>query len=777
MRDYLKRTVLLTCICTALLFNGCISAGKQTLPADESNETSWIDRGFEYSESVVNERILYPVSFSPLFKSDPDTESGDTVEILSEGASNNIFWQSKKTISLINSSISYTISVYNTDNGDEVQKSFLPEKYGLSTENGYLIDIKPYNDRFVICWADFDTDADGLYRQISERFIITDFLETYSEFDLFPEFCEAGILTDKSDSKPYFGGFAWGIFKDENIYVIDSASEEPIFYVFSKEGNLLLSYRKSKDQNIGLPFLTFWDNIILPVYNKTDGSYEFYLVDIESREFRSFGRFCSDIFIKQIYGMYGKYIYYRSESAGDDRIERWDVESGKREIIFDLKTGGVGAEYYTSLVVNHNDDIFLKIADYSEEFPQEWITSLVPEIQEKDVTQIVSLVKSYDFGPDIIANCATAASIKNPNIQYSYKTAYDDESRTKIMAEVVSGNGPSIMYVSYDDFKMFAEKGYLSDIGELITEDEKELLLPSVLSMGNINGKIMGLPARIKAETMIAAGSLANEDSITLDGIIKLMDEGTVTCALTSNINADEKYIEPLYTVMILLRYGLNSSFLINWEKGESHFEDERFVRLLELTQNDLSTSRRINMNHTNNGHDLVYGNVMNLSIFPELFSWMDEEKADFVGFPDSKSKGFILTDGYIVVNKDADKTAVKNFLQTLLSKDIQTKTYPADMSILKFDPDDYIYWDESDVMWYYHPSSGIVIEEYPDGTNSLDRAEAFLESCTAQPDMYVQIRDIIEEELSCMYSEGRTPQGTAEIIDSRVQLYLDENR
>lgn len=44
-----------------------------------------------------------------------------------------------------------------------------------------------------------------------------------------------------------------------------------------------------------------------------------------------------------------------------------------------------------------------------------------------------------------------------------------------------------------------------------------------------------------------------------------------------------------------------------------------------------------------------------------------------------------------------------------------------------------------------------------------------------AAPPVYYQINRIIAEELAAMYAENKSPQATAETIDSRVQLYLDE--
>lgn len=62
----------------------------------------------------------------------------------------------------------------------------------------------------------------------------------------------------------------------------------------------------------------------------------------------------------------------------------------------------------------------------------------------------------------------------------------------------------------------------------------------------------------------------------------------------------------------------------------------------------------------------------------------------------------------------------------------------------------------------------------FREGDISLHRAKQFLESCVASPPGYSRITKIIAEELNAMYAEHKSPRITAEIINSRVQLYLD---
>ena len=66
-------------------------------------------------------------------------------------------------------------------------------------------------------------------------------------------------------------------------------------------------------------------------------------------------------------------------------------------------------------------------------------------------------------------------------------------------------------------------------------------------------------------------------------------------------------------------------------------------------------------------------------------------------------------------------------------------------------------------------------LEVLRDGTTSLHHAEAFLESCVPGSGEHTELSRIIYEELEAMYAGNKSPGQTAEIIDSRIQMYLDE--
>lgn len=63
----------------------------------------------------------------------------------------------------------------------------------------------------------------------------------------------------------------------------------------------------------------------------------------------------------------------------------------------------------------------------------------------------------------------------------------------------------------------------------------------------------------------------------------------------------------------------------------------------------------------------------------------------------------------------------------------------------------------------------------FEDGTNSFDKAKEFLESCSAAPMIYEDIDKIMMEEVEAFLAGDKSARETAEIIDNRVRIYLNE--
>lgn len=185
--------------------------------------------------------------------------------------------------------------------------------------------------------------------------------------------------------------------------------------------------------------------------------------------------------------------------------------------------------------------------------------------------------------------------------------------------------------------------------------------------------------------------------------MIDLMEEGKLTEAIRSPYVMMNDYVSPSLTVLTLVNYSIGDSFLIDWEKRESHFDDERFIRLLELTSTDMSGVYQDTDTWLNGGKDFLWGYFSFTADFLNFFAHMEEEGGRIVGFPTEGVCGsYLEANGVLVVNANiAHKEAAAYYLQTLLGDEAQLKISKSGLSVRKLSPENYIVEEEDGRLVY----------------------------------------------------------------------------
>lgn len=770
---------LATGITALALLSGCGQPADAPSQTEAEEETvSWSTEEIVPPEEPEAKQTLWAEQYRPWEHKSQGTAEEDRLLYLDSGVRGSLFWYlgtvpAADGMYVFGPRGEYVLEIYDTATGEYTGKRFSPAELGLEGELGLLAGMDmPDEEHYMFRWMDYEQDDEGLYHQIADRMVYTDFAGDLQTADLWKVYLEKGIVREAFTELPLWQSVSCRCDGNGNSYVIDGNSR---FYLFGKNGELLLEY-KGSGQELTEPLRSPEGNLILPVYNSREKYYEFLLADTVEGELRSLGQAeASTPYITQLYGMLGEDIYYRSRietgtSAGEG-VVRWNIKSGTQEWLFDFQAAGIDMNYQTMLALQEGQPLFLRLTKFKEGKPEEWITSLTDQKPANDgAIRVADLTGSGERAEQ----CAVLASLETPDFHYEYEDASAQETRDRILAELSQGKGPDLLFVSLEDMYMLEEKGLLLDIGELISGELQEELLPGALEIGTLDGRLLGVPAAIRAETLAVSGYTWSKDTWRLEDIIDLMEEGTLAGTIRSPFVMSD-YLTPALTVSTLVRYSLADSFLIDWENRKSHFDDERFIRLLELTGTDFSGAPQETERWLNDGQNILWGYFTVESDFLEFFVHMEEENGKIVGYPTEGACGSYLAadGGVLVVNANIDrKEAAACFLGTLLGEEMQSKTSSPCLSVRKLSPEDYLIQEESGRVTYL---GGQELAVFIDGSTSLHRATDFLESCTAPPPGYSQIMRIISEELDAMYAENKSPRTAAEIINSRVQLYLDE--
>lgn len=759
MKIWKKRFPVPACLILAAALVGCAGKAEPPGPAEERPD-KWKTQGFVISKDAPEDEELNIRQFLPWKHEGAFAAEGDEVGYcLDSGVCGElVWWLSRVTDQEKGQEL--VLEIYDVTTGECTVKRFPYEQLGLEEDGGQLRAMDLIDkDNYVFQWVETEKDDEGYsIRRTADRRIYTDLEEVHS-VDLCDSYRERGLeyaflMDGNCDGRG-------------NTYVLASKEKGRTYtsvYFFDRDGKLLLEYQGERSQSVLEPMRTWEGEVIFPVWDSKNRQTEYFWADTEEGKMRSLAvEKDAANSVYQLLGMQGNDIYYNRSNR---EIVRWNTESGERTKILDLPQNGLVAGVEIRMALGREGEPpVLYVAD--SRYGKDWLAVLTDqEVTDREAIRVADLVKSLDATKNLVEDNVSVVSGSNREILYTYERAVTEESRTRIFADLSSGKGPDILYVSLDDMRMLEEKGALLDLREVIPEALRDGMLPGALEIGTVDGKLAGIPISVDAQTLMVSRDTWPKDGWSLEDIIGLMESGD----LEGGIYYHNSYYYPLGTMNLLLRYSLGNSFLIDWENRKSHFDDERFLRLLKLTYANCNDDPVDTDTRLKEGKRIAWlhvGSVQNDLLFDVD---REQENGYYIGFPtsDGSCGNYLFTEGVIVVNADAkNMEAVRAFMEVLADGPLgnDAGVCGEDSARIRLDE------NTGKLMWGNREEVGV----FSDGTTSIDRANAFLRTCKAAPNADPLLYQIIEEELSSMYDLSREPEEVAKILNNRVQLYLNE--
>lgn len=164
-------------------------------------------------------------------------------------------------------------------------------------------------------------------------------------------------------------------------------------------------------------------------------------------------------------------------------------------------------------------------------------------------------------------------------------------------------------------------------------------------------------------------------------------------------------------------------------------------------------------------------------------FDTLYEQYGDDFYFVGQLTKGtsgsYVRSDGVLVVNGNvSDPTAVAAYLECLLRDEVQYSiSYYSGLPVLKVSLEDVqtveFRNEEMSIEVSIWKNNRLNVRE--DGTTVLNEYKSFLESCVPYPEVYNDIVSIVWEEAQGYIEGDKKAKDVAQIIDRRIQVYLDE--
>lgn len=380
-----------------------------------------------------------------------------------------------------------------------------------------------------------------------------------------------------------------------------------------------------------------------------------------------------------------------------------------------------------------------------------------------------------------------------------YNTEEDSEAgMTKLTTEILGGDVPDIISVSNLPIERYAARGMLEDLWPWIDGDQalggrQALVEPVFNALTDDSGKLWQIVPSFSVYTVAGPTGLVGPNmGWTLSDLMaayQRLPQGA-TVFHKSMTKAD---------VMRQCCY-MNMDEFVDWTTGECNFNSEEFINILkfadmfpetyEWKEDEVYVSEyQLFKNGQQMLQNIYMGDFQNYQYYKFLMGG----KMTFIGYPTTEGNGsaFQLDSGGLAMSSVCqDKEGAWEFMRTLLTEEYQENNvweFATNKSVFDkklkeastpryiTDPETGEQVEESQGSWWIE--DGVEIQMY---ALKQDEVQQILDLINTTDRIYSydnSMYEIVTEQCSAFFAGAKTAEETAKLVQSRVSLYVNEQR
>ena len=610
-----------------------------------------------------------------------------------------------------------------------------------------------------------------------------------------------------------------------NLYVSDYNN----IYVLDAEGNVQFkldgsqyngSLYRLNAQQVGVMWYNYTDDV-----NAADENGQYFVpIDLETKDWGEKVKLPSNVWsilpgddAYDFYYTYNNNIYgYAAKTDTKEKLVDWlacDVDTNNMSgyaMLSDSRVAALMQDWSTDpttyqLIVLHRVD--------------------ASEIKEKKVLTLACMYLDWDLRSMIVEYNKTNDEYRINVVDYGEYATDDDYNAgvTKLTTEIISGSVPDIFLTSNLPIDKYAAKGVIADLNTFMGGGNglsRDYFVPQVMSALEKDGKLYELPTSFSVQTAYALSSIASQYdtwnvAAVQDAMTQLQEGATVfSNGWTKNTALSN----------CLSR---NLSAFVDWTTGKCEFDSEAFQQLLafcnsfpaETSDGDgaiaYASSADIAVDDAmwesdatriTNGKQLM--STIGMDNF-DSYIWnvyAIRDKITFTGYPteDGSGSSFELQMPMAISSVTKYPDAAWDFVCSIIKKmntidennyyygfpisqaafdaemtDIMTEQYQLDENGEQVDWDGDGEPDKAIRGSYETMENGETVykDVYALTQEDIDQILGVINSTRSVYDYDQEILDIITDEVAAYFAGDKDVQTTASMIQSRVNLYVQEQR
>lgn len=610
-----------------------------------------------------------------------------------------------------------------------------------------------------------------------------------------------------------------------NLYVSDYNN----IYVLDAEGNVQFKLDGSQyngslcrlnAQQVGVMWYNYTDDV-----NAADENGQYFVpIDLETKDWGEKVKLPSNVGsilpgddAYDFYYTYNNNIYgYAAKTDTKEKLVDWlacDVDTNNMSgyaMLSDSRVAALMQDWSTDpttyqLIVLHSVD--------------------ASEIKEKKVLTLACMYLDWNLRSMIVEYNKTNDEYRINVVDYSEYATDDDYNAgvTKLTTEIISGSVPDIFLTSNLPIDKYAAKGVIADLNTFMDGGNglsRDYFVPQVMSALEKDGKLYELPTSFSVQTAYALSSIASQydtwnvaavqDAMTQlqEGATVFSDGWTKNTALSNCLSR-------------------NLSAFVDWTTGKCEFDSEAFQQLLafcnsfpaETSDGDgaiaYASSADIAVDDAmwesdatriTNGKQLMSTTGM-YSFDSYIWNvYAIRDKITFTGYPteDGSGSSFELQMPMAISSVTKYPDAAWDFVCSIIKKmntidennyyygfpisqaafdaemtDIMTEQYQLDENGEQVDWDGDGEPDKAIRGSYETMENGETVykDVYALTQEDIDQILGVINNTHSVYDYDQEILDIITDEVAAYFAGDKDVQTTASMIQSRVNLYVQEQR
>lgn len=566
-----------------------------------------------------------------------------------------------------------------------------------------------------------------------------------------------------------------------NIYILVSGMDEKVVVLDSQGGSLFELTNPSWSHAMcrsgdGRVFLLSYGN------GGEQGGYMLQYIDPQSK---SFGESLNGI----PDGSGGMYWAEAGEKelliSSGNSLYRYNLEDKTCEPLLNWLNCDVNPDTIQGLAVLEDGRILALTYDYEQsEHPLEAVfLSRTPasEVKQKTVLTFATMYLDYTVRSQLIRfnkeNDTWRIEVRE------YGNGDYEDGLAQLNSDIVSGNPPDLIDLSNINAENYIAKGILTDLYPLMDQDStmaREDFAEGALRIYESGGKLYALCPSFGVITLAGKKEdVGGREGWTIEDIRELLASKPAGTELIEYASRE--------TILSMLA-GMSLDNYADWENGSCSFDSEDFISLLEFA-GQFPAAESLDYNDTEGTYaKLKEGKLLlqGLGVYSVSdYLYMDamfEGQMSCVGYPTSDgSTGSYLQSMQAIgiAEKSGHKDGAWAFLSSLLSEEHQDNLSMSGLPLRSSSLEKQLAkaMEQSEAGAAAIMSGDFTYEVKAATKEQIDALRQLLATASPQKNSDSEIMNIISEEAAPFFAGQKTAKEAADIIQSRVQIYISENQ